>query len=202
MACPACGGVVAVTDQFCSNCFARLERPTFWRRLASWFQSAFKPGTHTLVVRRNVSIRTASKQGERHAYCSLDEVPPEFRAQFEQLQSEATKELDAGLPAAIVSEDAPKPGIIVHKEIQVFKFKDASGKEQVYHSLEQMPPEQRAIFEKAQVFVREESREYRFKDVSGKEQVYHSLDEMPPETRVIFEKAQDRLDLPDQTNKG
>jgi len=148
MACPVCGNVVAATDQFCSKCFARLEQPTFWRRLASWFQSAFKPGLHTLVAKRNVSIQTVSKRGEKHAYHSLDEVPPELRAQFEKLQSEAAKELGAELPSAIVSKDAPTPGIVVRKEIRVFKFKDASGQEQVYHSLEEMPPEKRALFEK------------------------------------------------------
>jgi hypothetical protein len=151
MACPQCGNVVAVTDQFCSKCFARLEPPTFWRRLGSWFQSVFKPGLHTLVIKRKVSLQTISKPGgEQHTYRSLDEVPPEFRAQFEKLQSEVTKELDTGLQSADVLRDAPQPGIIVRKEIRVFKFKDASGKEQVYHSLDEMPPEKRALFERVQ----------------------------------------------------
>jgi len=56
MACPECGNVAAATDQFCSKCFARLERPTFWRRLGSWFQSACKPGLHTLVIKRKTSL--------------------------------------------------------------------------------------------------------------------------------------------------
>ena len=150
MACPECGNVVAATDQFCSKCFARLERRNFWRRLGSWFQSAFKPGLHTRVIKRKVSLQTISKQGEQHVYRSLDEVPPEFRADFEKLQSEVTKGLDTELRSVDVLKDAPKPGIIVRKEIRVFKFKDASGKEQVYHSLDEMPPERRALFEKVQ----------------------------------------------------
>lgn len=151
MACPQCGNVVAVTDQFCSKCFVRLERPAFWRRLGSWFQSVFKPGRHTLSIKGKVSLQTISKQsGEQHTYRSLDEVPPEFRAQFEKLQSEVTKGLDTGLQSADVLKAAPKPGIIVRKEIRVFKFKDGLGKEQVYHSLDELPPEKRALFEKVQ----------------------------------------------------
>jgi hypothetical protein len=150
MTCPQCGNLVAVTDQFCSKCFARLERPAFWRRLGSWFQSVFKPGLHTRVIKQKVSLQTISKQGEQHMYRSLDEVPPEFREQFEKLQFEVTKDLDTELQSADVLKDAPKPGIIVRKEIRVFKFKDASGKEQVYHSLDEMPPEKRALFERVQ----------------------------------------------------
>ncbi len=151
MACPQCGNVVAATDQFCSKCFARLEPPAFWRRLGSWFQSLFKPGLHTRVINRKVSLQTISKQsGEQHTYRSLDEVPPEFRAQFEKLQSEVTKGLDTELQSAEVLKDVPKPGIFVRKEIRVFKFKDGLGKEQVYHSLDEMPPEKRALFEKVQ----------------------------------------------------
>jgi hypothetical protein len=139
MTCPACGNVVAVTDQFCSKCYARLEPPTFWRRLGSWFRSALKVGPHTLVIKRRESFRTISKQGEAQVYHSLDQVPPEFRAEVGKLQAAAVKAL----------EGASSPGIVVQNEIRVFKFKDIFGKEQVYHSLEEMPPEQRALFEKA-----------------------------------------------------
>lgn len=147
-ACPECGNVVAVTDQFCSKCFARLERPTLRGRLASWFRSAFKPGPHRWVIKGKISLQTTNKQGEQHVYRSLDEVPPEFREKFEKLRSEVAKETDAAVQSAVASKDAPKPAFIFRKEIRVFKFKDASGKEQVYHSLDEMPPEQRAIFEK------------------------------------------------------
>ena len=82
-------------------------------------------------------------------YHSLDEVPPEFREKFEKLQSEATQKLEAGLQAGEVLKDAPAGAFIVHKELREFRIKGASGKEQVYHSLDEMPPETRAIFEKA-----------------------------------------------------
>ena len=149
-ACPECGNIIAVTDQFCSKCFARLERPTFWRRLGAWFKSAFKPGSHTWVIGTKANFQTISKQGEKHVYHSLDEVPPELRAKFEKLQAEVKTKLGTELRPTAVSEDALKPGIIIRRDLQVFKFKDTSGKEQIYHSLDEMPPETRALFEKLQ----------------------------------------------------
>lgn len=138
MACPACGNVVAVTDQFCSKCYAPLEPPTFWRRLGSWFRSALKPGPHVLISKKNESFKIISRQGEKKVYHSLEEVPPEFRAELEKLQAE----VKSGLKVESTSK------FIVRNEIQEFRFKDASGEERVYHSLDEMPPEQRALIEK------------------------------------------------------
>ena len=144
MVCPKCGHVVMVTDQFCSKCFERLERPSFWRRLGAWFQSAFKPGLHTMVLKKNIQFQTTDKQNVKHIYRSLDEVPPEFRDVFKKF----TKGMDASPQSSGVSKDMPESGIIVRKNIQEFKFKDKTGTEQVYHSLDEMPPETRALFEK------------------------------------------------------
>jgi hypothetical protein len=65
-------------------------------------------------------------------------MPPQWRALVE---SELTRN---GL------EDRPEPGVVVPRIIREFRFKDALGKERVYHSLDEMPPEQRAVFEAAQ----------------------------------------------------
>ena len=146
MVCPKCGNVVMVTDQFCSKCFERLERPAFWRRIGAWFKSAFKPGVHTLVLKKNVRLETIDKQSVKHAYHSLDEVPPEYRGAFEKLQSEM--DAKAQSQSSDVSKDAPQEGTIIRKNFQEFRFKDASGNEQVYHSLDEMPPETRALIEK------------------------------------------------------
>jgi hypothetical protein len=205
MACPECGNVVAVTDQFCSKCYSRLERPTFWRRLGSWFRSALKPGPHTLFLKRNESFKIISQEGERKVYHSLDEVPPEYREDLKKLQAEAAKS-----PQGVSTSR-----IVVHKKVAEIKFQDASGKEEVYHSLEEMPPEWRALVESeltksgledrpapgvvVQKVIREE---FKFKDAWGKEHVYHSLEEMPPEQRALFEKVQGRLDLPGQKTEG
>lgn len=226
MVCPKCGNVVAVTDQFCSKCYERLERPSFWQRLGAWFQSAFKPGPRTLVIKKNSNFQTIDRQNVKHVYKSLDEVPPEFRAAFEKLQSEMTtgKGLGAEQLLSEFLKGTQKPGTIVsRKDFQEFRIQEM-GKEQVYHSLDEMPPELREAFEKAKpettkdlevikeldgewqsssgvskgtqkpgFITRRDFQEFRFKDASGKEQVYHSLEEMPPEARALFEKFRGRL---------
>lgn len=141
MVCPKCGHVAAVTDQFCSQCFERLERPSLWQRLGAWFQSRVKsgPNSMTLLLKNDVRLESIDKQSIKHVYHSLDEVPPEFRAAAEKLKAE----LDAKPQSGAVSNDA-----VVRGSFQEFKIKNAFGKEQVYHSLEEMPPETRALFEK------------------------------------------------------
>ncbi|HEV2328087.1 MAG TPA: hypothetical protein VGY56_04775 [Verrucomicrobiae bacterium] len=82
-------------------------------------------------------------------------MPPELREAFEKARPEAikelevTKELDAEWQSSSgISKNTQKPGFITRKNFQEFMFKDASGEEQVYYSIEEMPPETRALFEK------------------------------------------------------
>ena len=151
--CPKCGHVVMVTDQFCSQCGERLDRPSFWKRLGAWFQSAARPGPRTvgqrtIVLKKNVTLQSIDKQSVKHVYHSLDEVPPEFRAEFEKL----TKELDArpqSESSAVSNEtQQPQQETVIRENFQEYRFKDETGKEQIYHSLDEMPPETRALFEK------------------------------------------------------
>jgi len=150
MACPKCGNVVAATDQFCAKCFTRLERPTFWQNVTSWIQIPPIFRKQPLVIKKKVVFETVNKQGEKHIYHSLDEVPPELRANFEKVQAEVAKELEANEPPSDAPKDVPSPGTIIRRRIFLYKFKDASGNEQTYHSLEEMPPEVRVMFENAQ----------------------------------------------------
>jgi hypothetical protein len=152
MTCPECGNVVVVTDQFCSKCFARLERPGLWRKVLSVFRSAAQPGPHILTLKRTETLKTMDRHGERHGYRSLDEVPPELRAQFEKLQSDVLKEADAALSRTGTSRtgDAVTPGIISKRTVSMFKVKDASGNERIYHSLDELPPEIQEAVRRAQ----------------------------------------------------
>jgi hypothetical protein len=152
MTCPECGNVVAVTDQFCSKCYARLEPPSLWRKLCSLFQSATRPGPHILTLKRTETLKTVSKHGEQRMYRSLDKVPPDLRAEFEKLQSAVMKETGAALPLTGTSQtgNAVTPGIIGKKTVSVFKVKDASGNERIYHSLDELPPEIQAAVRRAQ----------------------------------------------------
>jgi hypothetical protein len=141
MNCPECGNTVAVTDQFCSKCFARLEPPSMWRKLfLSLFQVVNTPQGRILNIKKAVTIKTVGEDGEPHEYHSLDEVPPGMRAEIEKLESEVLKRKGNSITL----------GIIKKESVSVFKIKDTSGNEHIYHSLNEMPPDFRALAERAQ----------------------------------------------------
>lgn len=155
MACPACGTIVAATDQFCPKCYARLEPPSLWRKFLSLFmpsnQASKKPQQPLITINKSLDIRTTDKDGTKHEYHSLDEVPPEMRTEFEKLESRVLGEMGK---STTVTENSPegntaKSSFLVRKNVSVYKVRDASGNERVYHSLEELPPEIRAAFEKA-----------------------------------------------------
>jgi hypothetical protein len=148
MNCPECGNPVENADKFCPKCYARIEPPGLWRRFLSLFQPSGKSTAHVFDIKRSVTIKTVGKDGERHEYHSLAEVPPELRSEIETLEVDASKEQADALTAQIT--DGTRLNFISKKSVTVFKIKDASGKERVYHSLEELPPEIRAAVEKAQ----------------------------------------------------
>ena len=153
MNCPECGNTVAVTDQFCSKCFARLEPPGFWRKLfLSLFQVVNTPQGRILNIKKAVTIKTVGEDGEPHEYHSLDEVPPGMRAEVEKLESEvlAGKGNSLSFTETSPTGNAITSGIIKKQSVSVFKIKDASGNEHIYHSLDEMPPDIRALVERAQ----------------------------------------------------
>lgn len=137
MNCPECGNAVLETDQFCSKCFARLKPPSLWRKFLSLFQVVNTPQRHILTIKKTATIKTTDKDSQRHEYHSLDEAPPELRAEIEKLESEALKE-------------NVTPGMISKKSVTLFKVKDASGNERIYHSLDELPPEIQEAVRRAQ----------------------------------------------------
>jgi hypothetical protein len=158
MACPACGTTVAATDQFCPKCFARLEPPNLWRRLLSWFRLHVwveVPGIQSrpqVTIKKTVDIRTTDKDGVKHEYHSLNEVPPEIRAKIERLEADALSEKGGSTFVTDTSSAGrtTASGTFITKKISVYRIKDASGNEHIYHSLEELPPEIRAAIEAAQ----------------------------------------------------
>lgn len=155
MACPACGNIVAVTDQFCPKCFARLEPPSLWRKFLSLFQPAIQSSNKShrplITIKKTVDIRTTDKDGVKHEYHSLNEVPAEMRAEIEKLESAALGGMGASTSASETSQagSVTKSRFVFQKDVSVYKVRDVSGNERVYHSLEELPPEIRAAFEKA-----------------------------------------------------
>ena len=70
-----------------------------------------------------------------------------MRAEIEKLGSEVAKE---------ALGDASSTGnFTARKKISVFRVREASGKDRVYHSLDELPPEIRAVIQKAQGKVEE-----------------------------------------------
>src|SRR5579859_5468463 len=134
--CPDCGHQLDQDAQFCPKCFARLETPGFWRRLFSWFQGSSKPRRPLVSIHKTISIKTTDKDGQKHEYHSLEEAPPELRAEIQQIESEAFKEAFRA-----TSTEGFTTKIVTRKNLSIYKIKDESGTERVYHSLEELPPE-------------------------------------------------------------
>jgi hypothetical protein len=144
MNCPECGNPLEKEAQFCPKCYARIEPPTFWQKLLRLFQGSGKPRRPLISIKKTVSIRTTDAHGERHEYHSLEELPSELRKEVENLQAEGLKE-----SFRASSTDGPTTKIVSRKTGSVFKVRDAAGNEHVYHSLEELPPEIRAAWERA-----------------------------------------------------
>ena len=92
-------------------------------------------------------------------YSSLDEAPPEIRAEIEALEREALQQKGEELSVTERSQrgNALTSKTIHRKNVTVYKLVDESGVERVYHSLEEMPPEIRAAI--AQADTREKKRD-------------------------------------------
>jgi Double zinc ribbon len=144
MNCPNCGNPIEAQAQFCPKCYAPIEAPSLWRKFLSLF--AFKPrsGRPIVKIKKTITIRTKDKDGQQHEYHSVDELPPELAAEVKKLQSEALKDISYKS-----SSDGLTTNITRRKSATIFKIKEPSGAERVYHSLDEMPPELRAAFEKA-----------------------------------------------------
>jgi hypothetical protein len=66
----------------------------------------------------------------------------------------------------------------------------ATGKREVFRSLEEMPPELQAKFQAAQATGKNARRHvsFTFRGPDGREHTYHSVDEMPAHLRVMYEQ--------------
>jgi hypothetical protein len=100
-----------------------------------------------VVVKKTVSIKTVGPDGEEHEYSSMEDVPPEVRAELESLEKEKGTELSVEETSQQGSTFTSK--VIRRKDVSVYTVVDKTGVEQTYRSLEEMPREIREAFEKA-----------------------------------------------------
>ena len=144
MKCPDCGELLEPDAQFCPKCFARIEPPGFWRRLFSSLIGRSKSRRPLVTIQKTISIKTKDKDGQEHEYHSLDAVPADFREEIQKLEAETLKETLKHSSSDGLTTFSSK------KTLSVFRVKDASGNERVYHSLDELPPEIKKAIEQAQ----------------------------------------------------
>jgi hypothetical protein len=147
--CPDCGTPVEKEAQFCPKCYARIEPPTFWQKLLRLFQGNPARQWPLIQVKKTVSIRTTGPDGQQREYSSLDELPPELRAEIERAEAEGQKKVFRS-SSRDGSTTSVRTTIVSNTKLSLFKVRDASGNERTYHSLEEMPPDVRAAIEEAQ----------------------------------------------------
>lgn len=126
--CPKCAAHLPEGAHNCPACGASLSPPGFWQRL-------FSRGTPpTISTTRTTQFSTQQikvqdpKTGEVRVYGSLEEVPPEIRAQIEQAMQQADR-------------TTPTTKITVT---------DSSGTTRTYNSVEEMPEDLRKLYERVQ----------------------------------------------------
>ena len=121
-----------------------------WAELGSLSEPRAKPGS--AIVKKSITIKTVGEDGEKHEYSSMEEVPPEIRAQVEALEKQAAQESgkELSVTETSVRGNAITSNIICRKDVSLYKIVDPSGVERVYHSLEEMPPEIREAIAKAE----------------------------------------------------
>lgn len=150
MICPDCGNPIEKDAKFCPKCYARIEPPNLLQRLTSFFQSLSKPGPIVVGTKSTTRITLVDKDGNRHEYKSVDDVPPGMRSQIEELEVDAMKESSGLLSAEALAETKDQLGTIIHKSLTAYKFRDTAGHEHVYHSLDELPPNIQAALRRLQ----------------------------------------------------
>lgn len=139
MNCPDCGNPIEKDATFCPKCYARIEPPSLLRRLTVLFQNLSKPRPSILSSQHTDKFITVDNDGNRHEYRSVAEMPLELRSQIEKFQ-EASKEQGSAVSGDMSTSDIDEAKRILQKNFPVYKFRDASGQEHVFHSLDELPP--------------------------------------------------------------
>jgi hypothetical protein len=123
--CPACGAALREGRSSCENCHTELPKPALWRRVLDLLLKPRLRVTRTKFVLRAAPLWVIDKAtGERRCAASLADLPPELREQI-----------------------AHSSGQPLQKTFCI-NFQGADGRPQTFHSVEEMPPEVRAIYER------------------------------------------------------
>jgi hypothetical protein len=129
--CAACGVQVPEGAERCPSCATPFEREGFFWRLLRMRARRAAPTVSTRTITTEVRtdrIEVKDAQGRTRTYDSLEQVPPEVRAQIEQARRDA--ERGGGTTKITVN--------------------DASGVVRTYASLDEVPADLRALIDRAQ----------------------------------------------------
>ncbi len=135
MFCEKCRAEIPEGSPVCRSCFEPIQPEGFLARLlrllsgghASWGKTSLLAGTTVKIAStERIKIRNPLT-GVLHEYHSLDEVPVEFREQIQKLREAGAKL--KGATSIVVT--------------------DAGGKVQTYQSVDELPPNLRALYEQA-----------------------------------------------------
>lgn len=134
--CRKCGAEIPEGSPVCRSCFEPVKHEGIMTRLGRLFGTAKLSMTNpSAPVRTHVNVKVTSrikirdaKTGEVREYHSLEEVPEEYRAKIRE------------------AEEAARAGQRLNK----ITITDASGKTHSFNSPDEMPPELRSLYEKAQ----------------------------------------------------
>ena len=147
MYCSTCGADMVEGQDCCPACSAPVAKPGFLRRMAgALFTWLTDVRTSTVQVRRVERIEiTDPRTGKQRVFHSLEDLPPEVRAQVEASrgQGHLIEERESITDAQGVKLEMTRTPSGVK-----FLYRDASGKEQTYLLPKDMPPEVRAIYER------------------------------------------------------
>jgi len=129
MFCPQCGERLEEGRPDCPVCFTPVQKPGLLRRLWDFLFKADIPKwtAGTLVAGKAITNITLVDRttGKRQVFDSLNALPPEIRAKFEEAQ--ALNRIDS-------------------RNLS-FTFQGVDGQAQTYHSVEEMPADVRAAYE-------------------------------------------------------
>ncbi len=129
MYCSQCGTQLQEDQEVCPACDARVgkRKRGFWQRLLGFLGTPVS--STTTVIKEEKIVFLNEKTGTRTVFNSFDELPPEIKSKFEQ---------------------AKEGKLLVFNSFDELSFtvRSSEGNEETYHSLEEMPPDVRAIYEK------------------------------------------------------
>jgi hypothetical protein len=133
--CEKCGAEIAEGWTVCRSCYEPVKREGVLTRLLRFLGARVSLEKSSSVAGTRVSISLSERiktrdpqTGEMRECLSLDEFPVEEREKILQQVRQAA---------------------LTGKAANVIILKDATGKVQTYQSIEEMPPELRALYEKA-----------------------------------------------------